>query len=83
MGRSDEIVEELREYDSEREWFEFRENWFKADELGEYILASSNSAIYQEVWKESGANSRAAVTNVVSQIRRKIGIYKSCPTGFI
>ena len=32
MGRSDEIVKELREYDSEREWFEFKENWFKADE---------------------------------------------------
>lgn len=44
MGRSDEIVEELREYDSEREWFEFKENWFKADELGEYISALSNSA---------------------------------------
>ena len=44
MGRSDEIVEELREYDSEREWFEFKESWFKADELGEYISALSNSA---------------------------------------
>lgn len=44
MGRSDEIVKELREYDSEREWFEFKENWFKADELGEYISALSNSA---------------------------------------
>ena len=44
MGRSAEIVEELRKYDSEREWFEFKENWFKADELGEYISALSNSA---------------------------------------
>lgn len=33
MGRSAEIVEELRKYDSEREWFEFKENWFKADEF--------------------------------------------------
>jgi len=44
MERSDKIVEELRKYDSEREWFEFKENWFKADELGEYISALSNSA---------------------------------------
>ncbi len=44
MGRSSEIIEELRRYDSEREWFEFKENWFKADELGEYIWALSNSA---------------------------------------
>lgn len=29
--------------------------------------------IYEMVWKESGTNCRAAVTNVVSQIRRKIG----------
>lgn len=43
MGKSDVIVKELREYDSEREWFEFKENWFKADELGEYISALSNS----------------------------------------
>ena len=39
-----EIIKELCEYDSEREWFEFKENWFKADELGEYISALSNSA---------------------------------------
>ncbi len=44
MGRLSEIIEELRRYDSEREWFEFKENWFKADELGEYISALSNSA---------------------------------------
>lgn len=38
------IVNELRSYDSEREWFEFKENWFNATELGEYISALSNSA---------------------------------------
>ncbi len=41
---SEHIIKELREYDSEREWFEFKENWFVADELGEYISALSNSA---------------------------------------
>lgn len=44
MGKADQIIEELRKYDSEREWFEFKENWFKVDELGEYISALSNSA---------------------------------------
>ena len=44
MGKADEIIEELLKYDSEREWFVFKENWFKADELGEYISALSNSA---------------------------------------
>lgn len=33
----------------------------------------SKEQIYEAVWKESGTNCRAAVTNVVSQIRRKIG----------
>lgn len=44
MSSAAEIVNELREYDSEQEWFEFKENWFKANELGEYISALSNSA---------------------------------------
>jgi ATP-dependent DNA helicase RecG len=44
MYRVNEIIDELRAYDSEREWFEFKENWFQADGLGEYISALSNSA---------------------------------------
>ena len=28
------IINELRAYDLEREWFEFKVNWYKADELG-------------------------------------------------
>ena len=44
MRSSVDIIEELRKYDSEREWFEFKENWFKVDELGEYVSALSNSA---------------------------------------
>jgi len=31
-------------YEKEKEWFEFKENWFVPDELGEYISALSNSA---------------------------------------
>lgn len=42
-----DIVNELRAYDSEREWFEFKENWFEAKALGEYISALSNSAAYE------------------------------------
>ena len=45
MGRLVEIIEELRAYDSERERFEFKENWFKADELGEYISIIYSAAI--------------------------------------
>ena len=44
MRSSVEIIEELRKYDSEREWLEFKENWFNADKLGEYVSALSNSA---------------------------------------
>lgn len=39
-----QIVKELCEYDSEKEWFQFKENWFQAEELGQYISALSNSA---------------------------------------
>lgn len=44
MDMATDIIKELREYDFEREWFEFKVNWFVADELGEYISALSNSA---------------------------------------
>jgi predicted HTH transcriptional regulator len=44
MSEIKDIINELRGYDSEREWFELKENWFAANELGEYVSALSNSA---------------------------------------
>lgn len=41
------ILTDLIQYDSEREWFEFKENWFEPYELGEYISALSNSAVLE------------------------------------
>ena len=38
------IVERLLKYDNEKEWFEFKENWFELDELGRYISALANAA---------------------------------------
>ena len=38
------IVIELCKYPKEREWFEFKENWFQPVALGEYISALSNAA---------------------------------------
>ena len=40
-------IDELRQYDTEREWFEFKENWNDPRELGEYISAISNSSAYE------------------------------------
>ena len=37
-------LQELLRYDYEKEWLEFKENWFEPNELGEYISALSNSA---------------------------------------
>jgi len=34
-------INELRGYRAEREWFEFKENWFEPTQLGEYISAIS------------------------------------------
>ncbi len=36
------IINELRAYDLEREWFEFKVNWYKADELGEYKIGRAS-----------------------------------------
>ena len=44
MNKVKEIINECLSYDTEREWFEFKENWFEKDQLGEYISALSNSA---------------------------------------
>ena len=41
-----ELLDELRSYDEEREWFEFKENWFDADGIGEYISAISNASAF-------------------------------------
>jgi ATP-dependent DNA helicase RecG len=40
-----EIVQDLVHRSDEEEWFEFKENWFEIDELGEYVSALSNSAV--------------------------------------
>ncbi|MDD5933746.1 MAG: ATP-binding protein, partial [bacterium] len=39
-----ELLNELFQYKKEREWFEYKENWFQPIALGEYISALSNSA---------------------------------------
>lgn len=38
------LVAELSGYQTEKEWFEFKENWFEPRSLGEYVSALSNSA---------------------------------------
>ena len=44
MSKVNDTITDLIKYSQEEEWFEFKENWFKADELGEYISALANSA---------------------------------------
>ena len=39
-------INELRGYKTEREWFEFKANWYEPTQLGEYISALSNAAAY-------------------------------------
>ncbi len=47
-----DIVNTLIGYDTEEEWFEFKENLDKVDEVGKYISALSNAAAYHR--KEYG-----------------------------
>ena len=39
-------VLELCAYSDEQEWFEFKENWFDAEGIGEYISALSNASAF-------------------------------------
>lgn len=47
-----DLVKELFSYSFENEWFEFKENMKSDYELGEYISALSNGALYNG--KEKG-----------------------------
>ena len=42
-----DIIKECISYKEEKEWFEFKENWFSKNEIGEYMSALSNSAAIQ------------------------------------
>lgn len=44
MSKISQLLNELCSYPTEREWFEFKENWYEKDQLGQYISALSNSA---------------------------------------
>ena len=44
MDAQKKLIRELISYESETEWFEFKRNWFRPDELGEYISALANAA---------------------------------------
>ena len=35
----EKLVLDLGAYDDEQEWFEFKENWFQPEVLGEYVSA--------------------------------------------
>ena len=39
-----ELLNELFQYKKEREWFEYKENWFQPVTLGEYVSALSNAS---------------------------------------
>ena len=42
----EKLVLDLCAYDDEQEWFEFKENWFQPEVLGEYVSALSNAAAF-------------------------------------
>ena len=44
MNELRSIVKNLISHKHEEEWFEFKENWFEKDQIGEYISSLSNSA---------------------------------------
>jgi len=41
-----QIVQELCAFHDEQEWFEFKENWYQPEALGEYVSALSNAAAF-------------------------------------
>ncbi len=41
-----QIILDLCAMNDEQEWFEFKENWFQPETLGEYVSALSNAAAF-------------------------------------
>ena len=39
MDRYIGVIQNILKYSKEEEWFEFKENWFDAQGIGEYISA--------------------------------------------
>ncbi|HPA92386.1 MAG: Divergent AAA domain protein [Candidatus Methanofastidiosum methylothiophilum] len=48
MDKYIKLINNLIEYKTEEEWFEFKENWFEAHGIGEYISALSNGAVMRD-----------------------------------
>ena len=44
MSMIQDILKRCVPYDDEQEWFDYKENWFEIDEIGQYISALSNAA---------------------------------------
>ena len=44
MNDNINIIENILSFSDEHEWFDYKENWFSKDEIGEYISAISNGA---------------------------------------
>ncbi|MCR5740379.1 MAG: ATP-binding protein [Lachnospiraceae bacterium] len=45
MNSVSEILDRCLSFEDEQEWFDFKDNWFDLDGIGQYISALSNAAI--------------------------------------
>lgn len=72
-----EIIKELVTYSEEKEWFEFKENWYQADGIGEYISSLSNAAVMKGksegylIWGVN--NTTHEFTDTTFNYRRDVG----------
>ena len=45
MNNVIDIVKRCLSFDYEQDWFDFKDNWYELDEIGQYISALSNAAV--------------------------------------
>lgn len=64
------LVKELSKNASEMEWYEFKENWFDPNGIGEYISALSNGAVVSNkkygylIWGITDIDHKIVGTNI-------------------
>lgn len=72
-----EVIKKLVSYPNEEEWYEFKENWYQADGIGEYISSLSNAAAMKGkkvgylIWGVDNATHEYTDTNF--NYRRDVG----------
>lgn len=68
------IIRELVQYPTEEEWFEFKENWYQADGIGEYFCEKPKST--KDITEYLGFKERKSTARYLKKLFAEIGLHQ-------